>query len=216
MTAPDQPFVTLKLATSLDSCIALEDGQSKWITGPEARAEVHRLRASHDGLLTGVGTVLADDPQMTVRTGSRSFIHQPWRIVLDTHLRIPREAAILKGRRTWIFHGPQAAACFLKAHCTPVRLDRDGHVDLIEVLSVLKARGLASIMIEAGARLAGAALKSGCVNQIEWFRASTIIGADGSACVAALGLETLQQAPTFRRIRLRECGDDLWETYQRG
>ena len=216
MTAAQTLRVTLKLATSLDGRIALANGQSKWITGPEARRQVHRMRADHDAILTGIGTVLADDPQLTARPDGVASGDQPQRVVLDSQLRMPTDAAMLEGPPVWVFHVAAAPAGLGAAELIQTEADADGRVSFEAVIQTLKERGVQSLMIEAGAEIAGSAIRSGLVTHIEWFRASMLIGAEGRACIAGLGLEELALAPTFQRISVRACGADLWETYQRG
>ncbi|MEQ8405302.1 MAG: RibD family protein [Oceanicaulis sp.] len=221
MSAPAGLKVTLKLATSLDGRIALGDGRSKWITGPEAREQVHLMRAGHDAVLTGVGTILADDPQMTARPGGEPAATQPVRAVLDTHLRTPSDAALLKAGPAVIFHvrddGPAALALAeAGAQLERVSAGSNARVHLPAVLQALAGMGASSVMIEAGGAVAGAALRSGLVDRIEWFRAPKVIGGDGLACIADLGLESLEAAPIFTRTQARPIGADLWETYERG
>lgn len=214
----DWPRVTLKLATSLDGRIALGNGQSKWITGEKARACVHDVRARHDAILTGIGTVLADDPQMTARPQGGLSLRQPLRVVMDTHLKTPVDAKILEPGGATLFHGPgvEAASHLAKgAQCVEVGLDESGHASLGEALAFLRRAGIETVMIEAGGKLAGSALALGCVSQIDWFRAPVVLGGDGVPCVAALALESLKAAPQFTRIAVREVGADLWETYER-
>lgn len=218
--AAGRPRVTLKLATSLDGRIALADGQSKWITGPEARAEVHRLRASHDAVLTGIGTVLADDPQMTARPDDAPAARQPVRAVLDTRLRIPPGARMLKAAGVMIFHvsGDAEAVERLEAvgaQCVRIGADAEGRASIPAALTALADRGCGSVMIEAGGTVAGAAIAASCLDRLEWFRAPRIVGGDGRACISALGLERLDAAPMFRRTGVRALGADLWERYQR-
>ncbi len=216
MTASAPMQVTLKLATSLDGRIALANGQSQWITGPEARAEVHRMRASHDAILTGIGTVLADDPQMTARPDGVLANRQPQRIVLDSQLRLPAYAEILTGEPVWVFHTGGARSDLENVELFETEADDGGRVSFSAVMQSLAARGVGSVMIEAGGEIAGAAIRSDCVTRIEWFRAPRLIGAEGRACIAGLGLEELSLAPTFKRMEVRACGADLWETYQKG
>ncbi|WP_306015631.1 RibD family protein [Oceanicaulis sp. MMSF_3324] len=216
MTASAPMRVTLKLATSLDGRIALANGQSQWITGPEARAEVHRMRAAHDALLTGIGTVLADDPQMTARPEGSPAARQPQRIVLDSQLRLPVFSEILTGDAVWVFHTGGARSDLENVELFETEADDEGRVSFSSVMQTLASKGIESVMIEAGAEIAGAAIRSGCVTRIEWFRAPKLIGAEGRACIAGLGLEELGLAPTFNRISVRTCGADLWETYQKG
>lgn len=218
MSAPVR--VTLKLATSLDARIALASGQSKWITGPEARDAVHRLRADHDVVLTGVGTVLADDPQMTARPGGALAPRQPVRAVLDTHLRTPPDCALLTQGSAVVFHAPGAPRAVREAleaagaHCVE-RIAGAPGVDIAHVLEWLAAESLSSAFIEAGGRVAASAIRAGLVDRIEWFRAPVLLGGDALPAIAALSLETLDGAPMFRRTHLRECGADTWETWER-
>ncbi|XBQ15852.1 MAG: RibD family protein [Oceanicaulis sp.] len=220
MSEPPRPTVTLKLATSLDGKIALGDGRSKWITGPEAREAVHHMRAAHDAVLTGVGTVLADDPQMTARPGGAPSEHQPLRAVMDSRLRTPADCALLKAGPATLFHAKTdtdaQALSSNGARLVAVETDGAGRASLTAALRALFEDGVRSLMIEAGGTLAGAAVREGLVDRIEWFRAPTLIGGDGRPCVAALGLESLGAAPIFTRVSVREAGADLWETYERG
>ena len=218
MSRPRRPDITLKLATSLDGRIALADGTSQWITGPEARAEVHAMRANHDAVLTGISTLLVDDAELTARPGGVRAPAQPVRAVMDTRLRCPTDSAFLKAGPALVIHGPggdPAALISAGADCREVGLEASGRVDLHQALAVLDALGAASVMIEAGGVLAGAALAAGVVDRIAWFRAPKILGGDGRACVAALGLESLAAAPIFSRTEVREVGPDLLEVYER-
>lgn len=189
--SPRRPArVTLKLATSLDGRIALANGQSRWITGPESRAEVHRIRALHGAILTGIGTILADNPSFTARPDGVLCQRQPDVLIMDSAGRTP------------------AAAAVHTAASRQVRLFGDR--DIAAAMA-----GHDSVMIEAGAMIAGAALAAGLVDRIEWFRAPVMLGGDGLAVIAALGLERLDAAPTFRRIAVVERGRDLQESYER-
>lgn len=189
MSSALRPRVTLKLATSLDGKIALADGQSKWITGPESRAEVHKMRAAHEAILTGVGTIIADDPLFTARTDPVPE-RQPDLIVLDRSGRMPMGAQVFNAANRQVI---------LRAAKT------------IETALV----GYERIMIEAGAQIAAAAIKAGIVDRIEWFRAPKLIGGEGIDVIAGLGLETLDKAPIFQRVGVVERGADLQESYER-
>lgn len=215
-TCQERPRITLKLATSLDGRIALANGQSQWITGPRSRAHVHALRAAHDAILTGIGTVLSDDPQMTARPDGKLSEHQPRRVVLDSGLRLPEAAQILQGDPVWIYHCVDSPRQITNAEQIRIDKDADGRVDVQHAMSDLSVRGIQSLMVEAGALIAGTFVRAGFVDRIEWFRAPMILGGDGRACVAGLGLEQLDLSPMFHRVAVRECGADLWETYQRG
>ncbi|WP_300542897.1 RibD family protein [Maricaulis sp.] len=189
MTGAARPRVTLKLATSLDGRIALGNGNSKWITGPQSRAEVHRMRAAHAAILTGIGTVLADDPRLTARPEG-GCERQPDVIVMDSRARTPGGAAVFGASDRLVTLIP--------------------HRDLARAMS-----GYDTVMIEAGARIAASAISAGLVDRIEWFRAPVILGGDGIPVIAALGLEALDAAPIFTRTGVRERGADLQESYER-
>jgi len=189
MSAAARPRVTLKLATSLDGRIALANGASKWITGPESRAEVHRMRAAHAAILTGVGTVLADNPQMTARPEG-GCERQPDVIVMDSHDRTPSDAAVFAETARSVTLVP--------------------HRDIGRAIADYE-----TVMIEAGAQIAASAMAAGLVDRIEWFRAPMVLGGDGLPVIAALGLETLDAAPIFKRTGIRERGADVQESYER-
>ena len=189
MSAAAGPRVTLKLATSLDGRIALSNGASQWITGPESRAEVHRMRAAHAAILTGIGTVLADNPRMTARPEG-GCERQPDIIVMDSRGRTPDDAALFAETARSVTLVP--------------------HRDLARAVA-----DYATVMIEAGAQIAASAIAAGLVDRIEWFRAPMVLGGDGLPVIAALGLETLDAAPIFKRTGIRERGADVQESYER-
>lgn len=216
------PRITLKLATSLDGRIALAGGASQWITGSEARAAVHDLRAAHGAVLTGVGSILADDPLMTARPGNGAAA-QPLRVVLDTRLRTPSGARLFSESPDSVVivcaaDVPARARTALErlgAQVIPLNRFDGPHVSFSAALDRLSGLGVSRVMIEAGARVAASAVKSGRVTHIEWFRAPVLLGGDSWPVISALGLETLDGAPRFRRTGVREAGEDLHESYER-
>ena len=205
--------VTLKLATSLDGRIATSSGESRWITGEAARAEGHRLRAAHDAILVGVETVLADDPALTVRIDGLEAERQPLRVILDSRLRTPSLAEVAK----------MGSLILTSAEPRPIRraqVERlaagdDGRPTVEAVLAALEKRRISSALIEGGGEVAASFLRAGAVDEIEWFRAPILLGAEGRPGVAGLALETLAEAPQFRRVAVAPLGDDLWESYER-
>lgn len=204
--------VTLKLATSLDGRIATATGESKWITGEAARLEVHRLRAAHDAILVGVETVLADDPELTVRLPGRP-VDQPLRVVLDSRLRTPATAKVASGGDSLILTvvEPRPVGSALVE-----RVEPDGaRPSVTASLAAMKRHGITSVMIEGGGAVAASFLRAGLVDRLEWFRAPILMGGEGRPCVAALALSRLSDAPRFRRLAVEPCGDDLWERYER-
>ncbi|WP_394694551.1 RibD family protein [Hyphobacterium sp.] len=221
MKEAERPRVTLKLATSLDGRIALANGQSRWITGEASRQAVHQLRGAHDVVLTGVGTVLADDPHLTVRLPDFAG-DQPGRVVMDTRLRTPDTARLFEQGGPLLFicgaDVPAHIRSAIEARgASVIALNRyDGpHISLKAAIEQIADLDGESILIEAGARIAGSAIKHDLVDQIEWFRAPMLLGGDGMPVMAALGLERLDEAPIFERISIEECGADLRETYRR-
>ena len=206
-----RPRVTLKLATSLDGRIATATGESQWITGPEARLQGHRLRAAHDAILVGVETVLADDPELTVRLPDHAGPH-PLRVVLDSRLRTPATAKVASGN-VLIFTTAQPRAIG-QAEVVAVAAD-DGRPAISAVLDALAARNIGSLLIEGGGRVAASFIQAGAVDAIEWFRAPMLLGGEGRPCIASLALAKLAHAPKFRRLGVGPVGDDLWERYAR-
>jgi len=211
--------VTLKLATSLDGRIATGSGVSRWITGPEARAEVHRLRADHDAVLVGIETALADDPELTVRLDGYDG-RQPARVVLDSRQRLPCTAKLVQSARavptyviTTIPASGDLLACGVRV--LMVKAVGDGRPELEAALEALRKEGLQRVLVEGGGQVAGAFLRRGLVERIEWFRAPIVLGAEGRPGIGALAVSELEAAPRFRRTEVRPVGVDLWERYER-
>lgn len=204
--------VTLKLATSLDGRIATATGESQWITGEAARQQGHRLRAAHDAVLVGVQTVLADDPQLTVRLPGRP-VDQPLRVVLDSRLRTPPTAKLVEeGTLILTTAEPRAIGA---ATVERTEADAGGRPAVEAVLGALKRHGVRSLLIEGGGQVAASFISAGAVDVIEWFRAPILLGAEGRPCVAGLALAKLAEAPKFRRLSAEPIGDDFWERYER-
>jgi diaminohydroxyphosphoribosylaminopyrimidine deaminase/5-amino-6-(5-phosphoribosylamino)uracil reductase len=212
-----RPLVTLKLGTSLDGRIATAKGESQWITGPPARERAHAMRASHDAIMVGTGTVLADDPQLTCRLpglGHRS----PVRVVIDRHLRVPPTAKIITEARrvpTWLLIlrsiDPSRRQPFLAAGATLIEIDPDpgGQIDLALALGALGQRGITRLLVEGGAQLAAALLRARLVDRLAWVHAPLLIGGDGIPAIAGLALEALADAPGFERVSMEAVGDDV-------
>jgi diaminohydroxyphosphoribosylaminopyrimidine deaminase/5-amino-6-(5-phosphoribosylamino)uracil reductase len=216
-----RPLVTLKVATTLDGRIATHGGESRWITGEPARQRAHALRAEHDAILVGVGTALADDPDLTCRLPGLSH-RSPVRIVVDPRLRLPLTARIVRSAKqipTWIvaYHDADPARRRVLTECgielidvRPLSGDRP---DMLEMLRSLAARGITRVLVEGGSRVSGALLGDGLVDRIVWFRAPILIGGDGTPVAQAFGVDRLADAPRFRRVAVEPCGEDMIETY---
>lgn len=218
-----RPLFTLKTATSLDGRIATAGGESQWITGEAARRRGHLLRASHDAIMVGIRTVLADDPTLDCRLPGLAG-RSPVRIVVDGELRLPlssRLAITAKDQPTWVLTvagGDDARRRELAAlgvRLIEVDADGDGLVNLDAAATALGAAGLTRVLVEGGARLSAAMIGRGLADRLTWFRNARLIGGDGLPAMAGLGVETLGGAPAWRRLSLITAGDDVMETYER-
>ncbi|MGI9142330.1 MAG: bifunctional diaminohydroxyphosphoribosylaminopyrimidine deaminase/5-amino-6-(5-phosphoribosylamino)uracil reductase RibD [Fluviibacter sp.] len=215
------PWVRLKMAGSLDGRSALANGLSQWITGPEARADGHRFRARAQAIITGVGTLIADDPQLTVRdvsapigqcTGEALPLTPPLRVVLDSHLRMPVTAKILQGGCliATASTDPDKTRALQAAGAEVVVVpDADGRVDVAALLNVLAQRGVNEVHIEGGPRLSGVFLKAGLVDEMLVYMAPCILGSDARGWFDDLNLTALDQKVEFRLQDVRMVGADL-------
>lgn len=214
------PWVRVKLAASLDGRTALANGESRWITSEAARHDVQYGRARSSVILTGIGTILADDPALDVRISESS--RQPLRVILDSHLRTPPGARVLQRPGGVLVIGTDAQATAqrqaLQAAGAEVQLlpARDGRPDLREVLSLLAARGSNEVWVEAGAALAGAFIRDGLFEELVLYVAPTLLGPDGRALASIPPLAALQSRLQLRYTEVRQVGDDLRLTLVKG
>ena len=216
-----RPLVALKTATTLDGRIAASNGESRWITGPAARAAGHRLRARHDAIMVGGRTALMDNPRLDCRLdGLRD--RSPLRIVADGRLALPPTHRLAAdGRPCWALcredADPDRARALEDAGVRLIRLpaDAQGRMDLAAGLLRLGEEGLTRLLVEGGGVLAAALLKAGLVDRIHWFRAPAVMGGDGLPAIAALGAEDPGEAPRFHLHARRRAGDDIWEVWRR-
>jgi len=209
--------VTLKVATSIDGRIALADGTSQWITGSDSRARVHQMRAEHDAILVGIGTVLADDPLLTARTLPLPK-EQPIRIVADSQGRTPVGSRLVQsvssGRVIVATAGRQQD--ILSASGVEIWPCGNGtRMDVKTLLNTAEAAGVKKLFLEGGGTLAAAFIRAGLVDVIHWFRAPILIGGDGLAAMGALGLESLGAASRWRATATERIGNDTLDTYLR-
>jgi diaminohydroxyphosphoribosylaminopyrimidine deaminase/5-amino-6-(5-phosphoribosylamino)uracil reductase len=210
-----QPWVRLKVAGSIDGRTALDSGESQWITGPEARADGHAWRARASAVLTGVGTVLDDDPRMDVR--GIDTPRQPWRVVLDSQWRTPPQARILaQPGSAWVYgvaDDAQAKArreALSQAGATVIAAPASstGQVDLRWLLTDLAQRGVNELHLEAGARLNAAFIQADAVDEFLMYLAPKLIG-PGRALAALSPLAHLQDAVTLHFDDVQRVGEDL-------
>ena len=211
------PYVSLKLALSLDGRIATRTGESKWVTGPDARAKVHLLRSRSDGIAIGIGTALEDDPRLTVRdTPGES----PLRIVFDTKLRLPIDSRLVQTARdvpTLVLCGvdaPVIAEEELAAagvECVRGPVSAEGRLDVLAALRSLAQRGIVSLMVEGGAELAGSLLAGRYADELHVFVAPILLGPRGRAgAVDWAGPDTPQKAPRIASPAWELVGNDAY------
>lgn len=215
------PYVTLKTALTLDGRIATSGGQSRWITGKESRKAAHRLRSRADAVLVGVGTVLADDPELTVRA-VRSKV-QPWRIVLDPSLKTPFTAKVVargEDGRTMIVVDEKVAEKRAKAfNNMGIRLVKlpiaNGLFSWPSLGRRLVEKGIIHLMVEGGGKTAAWFVKEDAICRIEAFIAPILVGSEGISAMGPLALEALGDAPRFDIVRCRRVGGDVRITADR-
>lgn len=218
-----RPMVTLKLASSFDGRIATAGGESRWITGGEARRRVHALRASHDAVLIGAGTARADDPDLTVR--DLGVARQPVRIVAARHLDLPLAGRLARSARDvplWLLHDAQNVpepVCArwrdTGADLIAAPLGPDRQLDPAGMLAALGARGLTRVFCEGGGQLAAALLGAGLVDELVGFTAGLALGAEGRPALGAMGIDRLDSAPRFRLIATQAVGPDVMHHWAR-
>lgn len=206
-------FVTWKYAASLDGRVAAADGSSRWITGEEARTDGHRMRARADAVLVGSGTVLADDPQLTVRLPGAhdEAVRRPLRVVVDTNARTPGTARVLDGSApTLVAVAEDAQADHLEARASVVRLPRSRHgLRLPALLAELYAREVVSVLTEGGPTLAGALLEEGLVDLVVGYVAPALIGGGGLPALGGYGAPSVDAVHRLRLDEVTRVGDDL-------
>ncbi len=210
-----RPLVTLKAAVSADGKIALQGGKNTWITGEEARRYGHFERSQHDAILVGIGTALADDPALTTRYPGVD--HALVRIVLDTHLRLPESAQLVKTAHDcplWVFYSPGAnAGQREKLAKAGVRLFESALMDVADILKTLAAEGLTRVLVEGGAQVHASFIRAGLFDRVLIFRAPKIIGDDGLPLFGGLEMDHLSAIRPLKRQKTMALGEDLLEIY---
>jgi len=216
-----RPWLRVKLALSLDGRTALAAGESKWISGEAARRDVQRWRARSSALLTGIGTVLADDPRLTVRSSADSVqttaasaeaAFVPTRVLLDPTLRTPSSARVLDGSApTLVLHAPGARvadARFARVECAQADA-APGGLDLAGVMRQLAARGMNEVQVEAGATLSGALFEAGLVDELLLYVAPALLGDTARPLLALPPLASMAGRRRLRIVDQRQVGEDI-------
>ena len=214
------PYITLKMAASFDGHIATASGQSQWITAPPARRFVHALRARHDAVMVGGGTVRSDNPMLNVR--GLGIDHKTVRVIVTRKLDLPKESALAESITElplWLCHGPDAPderiqfwgalgaqliACRLKAQM----------IDVAHMMQGLANQGLTRVFCEGGGALAASLIDAQCVDELIGFNAGLVIGAEGQPSIAALGIENLFEAPRFTLKTIQKIGPDIMHVWK--
>lgn len=205
-----RPWVRLKAASTLDGKTALHNGVSQWITGAEARRDGHRWRARACAILTGIGTVKTDDPQLTVR--DHPCTRQPLRVLVDARLEVPPQARLLQGAPVLIATASTAeeriASLQAAGHAVIVVADQAGRVDLPRLMQTLGARGINEVHVEAGQGLNGALLQAGCVDELLLYLAPLLVGDAAQGLFRLPALSRLEDAIRLDIRELSRIGDD--------
>lgn len=219
-----RPFVTLKLALTLDGRIATATGESRWITGPEARRRVHAMRARHDAVLVGGGTARADDPELTVR--GMGATRQPVRVVASRRLNLQRPNRLLATvgeAPVWLIHDPSAVSEAERAEwdgagarLVSCATGADSQLDPAALLTALADEGLTRVFCEGGGALAASLLGAGLVDELAVFSAGLAIGAEGRPGIAAMGLDRLGDARRFDLVSTEAVGGDVLHRWRAG
>ena len=211
-----RPRLTLKLAASLDGRIATASGESRWITGARARAEVHLMRARSDAVLVGAGTARSDDPRLDVRGLGLSDAN-PVRVVVSGGLTLPRGGALGTTARDiplWLCHHSEveadrrAAWAETGADLLEIPFQEDGQLDLAALMRTLGDRGLTRVLCEGGGRLSAALLEAGLVDEVVLYTAGIVLGDEGTPAVGTLRIQALADAPRLRLVETARIGDD--------
>jgi len=215
------PFTTVKAAMSIDGKIATAKGESRWISGEKSRARAHRLRAESDAIMVGLGTVVQDDPLLSVRTSDRPRKRQPLKVIVDSRCGTPPGARVLSPEspgKTLIAattDAPRERVQRLSDRGAEVLLlpPQDGHVDLRQLMGKLTERGIVSLVVEGGSRLLGELIREGLADKIVLFVAPKIIGGqDAPSLIGGKGRERLAEAVRLVRTKARRSGEDVMIT----
>ena len=217
-----RPLITLKLASSLDGRIAAEGGDSRWITGSLARARGHLLRVEHDAILVGSGTVLSDNPSLTVRLPGL-FDASPVRVILDNRLRVSKKHRVAEGSdgvATWFvsveneYNSDKFSELSNNTNeLIQLKEGNDGRPEKNDILAMLVSKGITRLLIEGGGSVAASFLESNLVDQIYWFRAPVLIGSNGIPSVGNMGLRSVSEALRFNLKKRISLGDETLEIY---
>lgn len=217
-----RPFISLKTATTLDSKIATSTGQSKWITGDLARGRAHLIRAQHDAIAVGVNTVIEDDPSLNTRLGGLE--HHIVRIIFDTNLRLKGTEKIFDDvgdNPVWIVTSvdgaDEKARALVNAGADIITIPKnmDQQIDIAKAVHEISNRGITRLLVEGGAGLMTSFMIAGLYDALYWFRAGSVIGADGLSAASALGIETMDQKIKLNHMGQITLGEDVLDIFKK-
>lgn len=211
MTSP-LPWVTLKLALSLDGALAGERRKKGWITSEESRSVVHRMRANNDAVAVGVQTAIADDPHLTARTSPAPRV-APTRVVFDRKARLPVASQLAKTASVTPTLLVTADTTTLPAELEAAGVDMIAARDLKDALLQLRGKGIGSVLVEGGAGLAASFLAGGYVDRLVIFRAPIVLGGGALGAFSAIAPLEADQAPRFELLEVNRLGDDVMTVY---
>jgi diaminohydroxyphosphoribosylaminopyrimidine deaminase/5-amino-6-(5-phosphoribosylamino)uracil reductase len=220
--AEQRPLFAFKTATGLDGRIAMASGESKWITGAQARQAVQALRARYDAIMVGSETAVADDPELTCRMDG--YDGRPKiRIVVDRRLRLSPKSKLAQTAKaipTWVMTANEAVSqgqrlTDLGVNIIPVDEDDDNRAFITNTAAILARMGLTRVLVEGGGRLAASLFDAGLMDEVAWFRAAKVMGGNCRPAVAALAGDRLADAPGFNHILSLTLGADQFDMYER-
>jgi len=209
------PFVTLKMAQSIDGKIATACGQSRWITSASSRRFVHELREQQDAILVGKNTLLMDNPLLSPRTKRKRVFQKPWRIVIDPRFEIPSNARVFRGEQITMVvvserHVHKIKRSRYRKGCNFILVpEARGKIDLKKLLKKLAGLGVAKLLVEGGGEISWSFLESGLVDKVFWIMAPKIIGGrDAKTSVEGVGIQKLSKAIKIHETKIAQRGDD--------
>lgn len=216
----NRPYITLKLATTLDGKIACKTGESNWITGASSRNYAHLLRAEHDAIMVGINTALTDNPTLTCRLPGLEK-RSPIRVIIDSKLRLPIESVLIKTiptARLWVVtcsddNGQKEALRAAGVTIIEAAKGADNRVDITQAMAALAQAGITRLLIEGGGVLAASCIKSALVDSLIWIRAPMLLGNDAIPAVGDMDITTLTSSPRWVRTENRRLGEDMIEIY---
>lgn len=215
-----RPLITVKIASSQDGKIAGAKGANQWVTGPQSRARGHLLRASHDAIMVGIGTVLADNPSLDCRLPGMED-RSPIRVVMDSRLSLPLACKLVETARkipTWVMTTVKGGdkfegLCDRGVKVMTCMANKQGRIDMVDMMAILAHEGITRLLSEGGAQVNASLIRASLIDRLYWFRAPEMIGQDGLAALADMEIEAVLKTENFSLVREGNIGNDIWQEY---